>query len=161
MDCSAHIDAPAHSSLRISTENHNHPYALSITSSASSSTSSVFSLDAPSSQSSVSSTSTSWESEQDAAYLLNHAASREPVSYASVQEATVITSYQPKPRPVQNNQFNAVASESRQHPRRTQPQNQPNGCSTAAGAKPPPSLVRQSERKDNFVESLVGKLSLL
>lgn len=160
MDCRSDIDAPAHSSLRISTENHNHPYALSIASSASSSTSSVFSLDAPSSQSSVSSTSTSWESEQDNAYLLNHPASRQPVPHASVQEVT-ITSYQPKPRHIQSFQSNLVASECRQHPRRTQPQAQPNGCSATAGPRPPPSLVRQSERKDNFVESLVGKLSLL
>lgn len=162
MDCSSNIDAPAHSSLRISTENHNHPYALSIASSASSSTSSVFSLDAPSSQSSVSSTSTAWESEQDNAYLLNHVASRQPISYAIVQETTA-TSRQAKSRPVQHVQFNPVASERRQHPRRTQPQPQAqlDGCPTTADPRPPPSLVRQSERKDNFVEGLVGKLSLL
>lgn len=115
MDCRTDIDASAHSSLRISTENHNHPYALSIASSASSSTSSVFSFDAPSSQSSVSSTSTSWESEQDNAYLLNHAVSRQPVSHASLQEVTT-TSYQPKPRHIPNLPPSAVASESRQHP---------------------------------------------
>lgn len=154
MDCRTDIDASAHSSLRISTENHNHPYALSIASSASSSTSSVFSFDAPSSQSSVSSTSTSWESEQDNAYLLNHAVSRQPVSHASLQEVTT-TSYQPKPRHIPNLPPSAVASESRQHPRRTQPQAPPNGCSATAGPRPPPSLVRQSERKDTFVESLV------
>lgn len=160
MDCRSDIDAPAYSSLRISTENHNHPYALSIASSASSSTSSVFSLDAPSSQSSVSSTSSSWESEQDNTYFLNHSVSRQPVQYAPSEEVTV-PSYQAKPRPTQNVQVNAVASECRQHPRRTQPQAQVNGCQTTTGLRPPPSLVRQSERKDNFVESLVGKLSLL
>lgn len=160
MDCRSDIDALAHSSLRISTENHNHPYTLSIASSASSSTSSVFSLDAPSSQSSVSSSSTSWEIEQDNAYLLNHAASRQPVPSTTAQEVT-ISAFQPKARPVHSQQFNPVSSEYRQHPRRTQPQAQINGCSTAACPRPPPSLVRQSERKDHFVENLVGKLSLL
>lgn len=160
MDCRSDIDALAHSSLRISTENHNHPYALSIASSASSSTSSVFSLDAPSSQSSVSSSSTSWESEQDNAYLLNHAALRQPVPSTTAQEVT-ISAFQPKARPVHNQQFVPVSTEYRQHPRRTQPQAQINGCSTATRPRLPPSLVRQSERKDHFVEGLVGKLSLL
>lgn len=160
MDCRSDVDASAHSSLRISTENHHHPYTLSIASSASSSTSSVFSLDAPSSQSSVSSASTSWESEQDNAYLLNHTASRQPVPYATAQE-TSLPVYQANVRPVHNLHFNPVASECRQHPRRTQPQTQVNGCPITAGPRLPPTLVRQSERKDNFVESLVGKLSLL
>lgn len=159
MDCRPDIDASAHSSLRISTDYQNHPYTLSIASSASSSTSSVFSLDAPSSQSSVSSTSTSWESEQDNAYLLNYAVSRQPVQHASSQGPT-LPACSVKPRPAQNQQFNPVASECRQHPRRTQPQAQLSGCPTATGPRPPPSLVRQSERRDNFVEGLVGKQSL-
>ena len=41
----------------------------------------------------------------------------------------------------------SVPKEQRQHPRR---------CSLSRNQKPPP-LVRQSERKTNFVESLVGK----
>ncbi|KAL8974762.1 MAG: hypothetical protein Q9197_000998 [Variospora fuerteventurae] len=155
MDCRSDIDASAHSSLRISTDHHNHPYALSIESSASSSTSSVFSLDAPSSQSSVSSTSTSWESEQDNVYLQNHAASRQPIQYAHPQGSTLPAAYPAKLRPAHNLQFNPVASECRQHPRRTLPQSQLNGCPTAAGLRPPPALVRQSERRDNFVEGLV------
>lgn len=166
MDCRPDIDASAHSSLRISTENHNHPYTASIASSASSSTSSVFSLDAPSSQSSVSSTSTSWESEQDNAYLLNHsAASRPSIPYPAAQQVTaqevIISSYQPKARPAHHLQSYPVASERRQHPRRTQPQAPLNGCPTTSGPRAPPSLVRQSERKENFVETLVGKLNLL
>ncbi|KAL9018473.1 MAG: hypothetical protein Q9185_004250 [Variospora sp. 1 TL-2023] len=155
MDCRSDIDASAHSSLRISTDHHNHPYALSIESSASSSTSSVFSLDAPSSQSSVSSTSTSWESEQDNVYLQNHAASRQPIQYAHPQGSTLPAAFPAKLRPAHHLQFNPVASECRQHPRRTLPQSQLNGCPTAAGPRPPPALVRQSERRDNFVEGLV------
>ena len=48
--------------------------------------------------------------------------------------------------------------EQRQHPRRTQPSAE--GCSGSGAPypRPPPSLIRQSERKENFVDSLVGKL---
>jgi hypothetical protein len=51
----------------------------------------------------------------------------------------------------------AVAPELRVHPRRTRPSAAPNAHGSAAAARPPPSLVRQCDRKDNFVESLVGK----
>ena len=155
MDCGADINASAPSSLRISTENHNHPYALSIASSASSSTSSVFSIDAPSSQSSVS--SGSWEGEQDNSYFVHPSTIRQPVSVTAAADVT-IRSYATKPRPTQPLPQHPVASECRQHPRRTQPPVQQNGSAANSGPRPPPPLVRQSERKDNFVDSLVGKV---
>ncbi|KAL9045171.1 MAG: hypothetical protein Q9214_001751 [Letrouitia sp. 1 TL-2023] len=153
MELGSDNDALAPSSLRISTENHNHPYALSIASSASSSTSSVFSLDAPSSQSSVSSSSTNWENEQDNQYYL-HQPVRQPIAVQRAADVT-IASYASKPGSIRLPISQAVAPESRQHPRRTQRLANQNGGPTAAGPKAPPTLVRQCERKDNFVESLV------
>lgn len=156
MDCRSSIDAPAHSSLRISTEHHDYPYTLSVASATSSSTSSVFSLDAPSSQSSVSSTSTSWENENDNTFLIYQADSRLTTAAITAHNSTATL------REIKSTQSVVpVAPEARQHPRRTQPQVACNGASAAAGPRAPPSLVRQSERKDNFVEALVGELILL
>jgi hypothetical protein len=45
-----------------------------------------------------------------------------------------------------------VPSELRTHPRRTN-----SYSSSAPSARPPPCLLRQSERKVNFVDNLVGK----
>jgi hypothetical protein len=45
-----------------------------------------------------------------------------------------------------------VPSELRTHPRRTN-----SYASSAPSARPPPCLLRQSERKVNFVDNLVGK----
>ena len=50
--------------------------------------------------------------------------------------------------------FRPVPLSSRQNPRRTQRQ------SSGSQSRPPPQLVRQSERKDVFVDSLVGKLEM-
>ena len=53
--------------------------------------------------------------------------------------------------------------EARKHPRRTQrfdSHESEDGKVTTVCPRPPPPLVRQSERKDNFVDSLVGKLTL-
>ena len=128
-----------------------HPYASSVSSSvsssASSSSSSVFSLDAASTQSSVSSTSTNpvdviWENENDSfggRHSLSH--------YGSQGSLRGCIS---KPAPDA-----AVAPELRKHPRRTNSYvNQSNG---APGARPPPCLMRQSERKVNFVDNIVGE----
>ena len=52
----------------------------------------------------------------------------------------------------------ASLHEQRQHPRRTQPSAELCSGSGAPYPRPPPSLIRQSERKENFVDSLVGKL---
>lgn len=56
----------------------------------------------------------------------------------------------------------AVPIEQRQHPRRTQRLMNidcKNSDASASGSRAPPALVRQSERKEVFVESLVGKPS--
>ena len=137
----------------------NHPYTSSIASSAASSTSSVFSVDAGSSQSSAPSSSksslhTGWESEtSDSTSVTDYqttstsSTSQHVVHTASLVSHTRITD-------------EAVAINLRQHPRRTQPPLQVDAQSGCPIARPPPSLIRQCDRKDNFVESLVGKLTI-
>ncbi|OQE42154.1 hypothetical protein PENCOP_c004G05821 [Penicillium coprophilum] len=122
---------------------HAHPYASSISSSASSSSSSVFSLDCVS-QSSISSTSTNpvdviWENESN-----SHLAGRNPNgacprAFAKGPASKV---------------DGVVPSELRTHPRRTN-----SYSSSAPSARPPPCLLRQSERKVNFVDNLVDTAS--
>lgn len=113
-----------------------HPYtSSSVSSSASSSSSSVFSLDGLSAQGSVSSTSTNpvdvvWENDGESR-------PRERVGLKAP--------CRPADLP--------VAPELRKHPRRTGVQ----ASNGAATARPPPTLVRQSDRKVNFVDNLVGK----
>jgi hypothetical protein len=126
-------------SSQLTASHHAHPYASSISSSASSSSSSVFSLDCVSS-SSISSTSTNpvdviWENEgsgqgRNANGACPRATAKGPASKAD----------------------GVVPSELRTHPRRTN-----SYASSATSARPPPCLLRQSERKVNFVDNLVGK----
>ena len=57
-------------------------------------------------------------------------------------------------------QSDAVPIEQRQHPRRTHRLihvNSKSGNASAPASRAPPALVRQSERKEVFVDSLVGK----
>lgn len=156
------LDASASWPHHISTKNY--PYSPSLASTASSSSSSVFSLDAPSSQSSVSSSvgwsSSAWNSENE--YENQYFVSRQSTTSSSDEEEVITTSNLP-PRPRPKLCAEAVAPESRQHPRRTQRLNSyecQDGKSLLSCPRPPPSLVRQSERKENFVDSLVGKLTL-
>ena len=138
------------------------PYSPSTASTPSSSSDSVFSVDAPSSQSSEASSDTwsnladqPWSNEPENAFIhtdnltqqINEQVNR--ISYNSCSTYQTLTSIQ------------AVAQESRQHPRRTQRLNTPGSRDGKLGARPrpPPTLVRQSDRKDNFVDSLVGKLT--
>lgn len=153
-----------------------HPYTSSLSSSASSSSSSVFSVDAISSQSSASSGSSdsrpiSWDADD---------IWTRPQSNALTHQAENVIGVAPESDERQNgcgrfrylptqgvgsivpaSGFRAprcllpplktdipVAPEQRQHPRR---------CSSTANQRPPPALVRQSERKVNFVDSLVGE----
>ncbi|KAI4121926.1 MAG: hypothetical protein LQ347_006698 [Umbilicaria vellea] len=157
---SSDVGAPAPTPLRISTQNTRYPYGSSISSAASSSSSSVFSIDAPSSQSSVSSSTNSvhltWDSENLGSYfpadyfVPHHAAA------ATSKDSVGITS-----RPVAPRTESSTASvplEFRQHPRRTQPlaqQDARTGYTAAVGPRPPPPLVRQSDRKLTFVDGLV------
>ncbi|KAL4890702.1 hypothetical protein BDV59DRAFT_90002 [Aspergillus ambiguus] len=119
---------------------HAHPYPSSL-SSASSSSSSVFSLDAASTQASVSSTATNpvdviWEN--DAEYSSATRLARNP------------------PRAPTKIPDAPVPPELRKHPRRTNSHAVPlNGTA----ARPPPCLLRQSERKVNFVDNLVDTAS--
>lgn len=160
---SSDVGAQAPTPLRISTHHNRSCYGSSVSSAASSSSSSVFSIDAPSSQSSVSSSTNSayvtWDSENIGSYfpadydVPHHAAA------ATSEDADVFTSRPVAPR-IEPGPA-AVPLESRQHPRRTQPsaqQDSRTACTAAVGPRPPPSLVRQSDRKLNFVDGLVGKL---
>ncbi|CAG8389311.1 unnamed protein product [Penicillium salamii] len=120
----------------LTASHHAHPYASSISSSASSSSSSVFSLDCVSS--SISSTSTNpvdviWEEGQG--------------RNAGAVPRTLSKVVAPKADGV-------VPSELRTHPRRTN-----SYASSAPSARPPPCLLRQSERKVNFVDNLVDTAS--
>lgn len=129
-----------------------YPYAPSIASSASSSSSSVFSLDAVSSQSSISSTSTGsvdviWENGPSGSECQQAGRGAQNSSDLNSLIARQNTS-----RVVSKTADTAVPPELRQNPRRT---NQTGGPST--GSKPPPSLVRQSERKVSFVDNLVSE----
>lgn len=126
-------------SSQLTASHHAHPYSSSI-SSASSSSSSVFSLDCVS-QSSISSTSTNpvdviWENEGNSQLgrIPNGVC---PRAYAKVPASKV---------------DGVVPPELRMHPRRTN-----SYSSSAPSARPPPCLLRQSERKVNFVDNLVGK----
>lgn len=123
-----------------------HPYASSISSSASSSSSSVFSLDAVSTQSSISSTSTGasdviWENEGE--YQAGKRGLGAPGGVRGCFRGNAPTTADA-----------AVPPELRMHPRRTSSSLQSSGASCA---RPPPCLLRQSERKVDFVDNLVGE----
>ena len=159
------LDASASWPHCISTKHH--PYSPSLASTASSSSSSVFSLDASSSQSSVSSSagwsSSAWhsENENENQYLTSRHISQQSTTSASDEEV-IITSYLPCSQPQAHSPAEAVCPGSRQNPRRTQRLNSyelQDGKTVSSCPRPPPSLVRQSERKENFVDSLVGKLT--
>lgn len=128
-----HLSNPSQSKA-----SHAHPYASSISSSASSSSSSVFSLDGVS-QSSISSTSTNpvdviWENDGDSQLARRNTSGPLPRAFNKAAF--------PNDAP--------VLPELRMHPRRTN--NAANGP-----ARPPPCLLRQSERKVAFVDNLVGE----
>lgn len=158
-------DASASWPHNISTKHY--PCSPSLASTASSSSSSVFSLEASSSQSSDSS-STGWsssvwhsENENENPYSTSRHISRQNLTSSSDEEV-IITSYLPSSQAQPHSPAEAVAPESRQNPRRTQRLNSyesHDGKIVSSCPRPPPSLVRQSERKENFVDSLVGKLT--
>ena len=158
------IDQSAPWPQRSSTKNY--PYSPSCESTASSSTSSLFSIDAPSSQSSVSSTSGGWSSsgwihEHEAHYYSGHQSLQS--SETSPNDDAAIPTYSQSHTSRVQPPTEVVAPQSRQHPRRTQRLNScesQDGKNTHMCPRAPPPLVRQSERKDNFVDSLVGKLTL-
>ena len=160
------LDASASWPQHVSTKDY--PYNSSPTSPASSSASSVFSLDAPSSQSSVSSSagwsSSAWNSENETegqCFTSRHCSQQSTTSDSSNEEVNV-TSYLPCSRQRPHLSAESTALESQHHPRRTQRLNSygsQDGKCVPSFPRPPPSLVRQSDRKENFVDSLVGKLT--
>ncbi|RAK74796.1 putative G1/S-specific cyclin Pcl5 [Aspergillus fijiensis CBS 313.89] len=125
-----------------------HPYASTASSSASSSTSSVFSLDGVPTQSSVSSAATLpvdviWENEGE------YAAGGRGLPVVGARGCLRGNA----PRVAESA---VVPPELRKHPRRTNSATQANGASCT---RPPPCLLRQSERKVNFVDNLVDTAS--
>jgi hypothetical protein len=118
----------------INSYNHG-PYSSSIASSASSSSASVWSDAA--SQSSDDSSITG--SDIDSQYCSSQPILQQPVKDC----ASTVTTCWPKVIPA------SIASEQRQNPRRT--------CGFSGQSGCPPALVRQNDRKVNFVDSLVGK----
>lgn len=138
----------------------NLPYASALSSSASSSTSSVFS-DAASQASSTSSTSypATWESDEwssstgqiatATAVNFSNVAALQPISRVSTfpQYQASACRETAQERLPSLRQVELVAPvEQRQHPRR----------SSTTVQRAPPQLVRQSDRKVNFVDCLVG-----
>lgn len=133
-----------------------HPYTSSIASSASSSSSSIFSLDCVSSQSSISSSSTHtvdviWE---------NEASGETPVTGRGVAQSSESSSRYPRGgvrANVAKVADTAVPPELRKNPRRTNSLGVSSNGAPSSCVRAPPSLVRQCERKVNFVDNLVGK----
>ena len=139
----------------------NFPYASALSSSASSSTSSVFS-DAASQASSTSSTScpSNWESDEWSTST-GQIATATSVNFSSIAALQPISRVSTFPQyqasacreTVQERlpslrQVEAIAPvEQRQHPRRS---------SSTINQRAPPQLIRQSDRKVNFVDCLVG-----
>jgi len=121
----------------------NGPYSSSIASSASSSTASVWS-DAASSVSDDSSVAGSSDNETSETYCC---ASQPAPSFTTCEQGISAATYWP----TQKVQVD-VAPAQRTHPRRTSV-----GSTTRTGC--PPALVRQCDRKVNFVDSLVGKIT--
>ncbi|KAI9838967.1 MAG: hypothetical protein M1819_004175 [Sarea resinae] len=142
------------------TYQNNHPYSSSTPSSASSSSSSIFSVDGFSSQSSVTSSSSSVASSLNVVPEVEHTECFREQPTAPKDLGLEGISF-PTSRTALNALGNGdcrVASELRQHPRRTYPEVQndiPSGCPKAGCARVPPPLIRQSDRKVNFVDGLV------
>lgn len=134
-----------------------HPYGSSISSPASSSSSSLFSVDAPSSHSSDGSSSArspcaGWENENEN----ETECSLKDGSYRPSAEAWKFhdpsdTKYKKPGLEV----LREIAVPT-VHPRRTS-RKADEACARSL-LRPPPPLVRQCERKESFVDSLVGKL---
>lgn len=120
----------------------NGPYSSSIASSASSSSASVWSdaSSQSSDDSSVTGASDDLDAPESCCYTRPPAPVYAPANRTGEQGLTLTTQW---PR-------QKVPAEQRQHPRRT-------SAPTATRTGCPPALVRQCDRKVNFVDSLVGK----
>lgn len=134
-----------------------HPYSSSIASPASSSSSSLFSIDAPSSHSSAGSSSSRspcaiWENENEI-----ECSSKDDGSYKPSARTWKLSD--PSDTKAQSPELEILhaISATIAHPRRS---NRTGGGACARSLlRPPPPLVRQCERKESFVDSLVGKVA--
>lgn len=141
-----------HESLDFINSSQNGPYNSSLASSASSSSASVWSEASSQSSQSSDDTSISAYTSDSSEQCDPYQYSRQPVPIQSgllpnqgLPSASWSAQAQPQP------QLPEVPQELRQNPRRSN-----SGATTRNGCPPP--LVRQSDRKVNFVDSLVGKL---
>lgn len=120
------------------------PYGSSLASSASSSSASVWS-DASSQTSDDASVACSSDSDPSETYNYNIQSRAACTSSSNTCEQGIsVATYWPKHKVLPG-----CAPEQRQNPRRT------------SASRCPPSLVRQCDRKVNFVDSLVGKLKIM
>ena len=115
------------------------------------------SVSAPSSQSSVA--PSDWSSSDNELDNRSWPAGQPParVDFNSSELSSTLSYH------FQESRLKALSSEFPPNPRRTQRLNSyeyQDGQTVVACPRPPPSLVRQSERKENFVDTLVGKLTL-
>lgn len=133
-----------------------YPYNSSVASSASSSSSSIFSSDCVSSQSSTTSASLNineviWENDQsEDSQTITRGLNISNESTFHCRSATRGSVFKIADA--------AVPLEMRKNPRRTNSHVSSNGV-YASGARPPPALQRQCERKVNFVDKLVDSAS--
>jgi PHO85 cyclin-5 len=123
------------------------PYNPSLASSASSSSASVWSVASQSSDdSSVHSTGVTSDAEISDSYCYTSQPSYQPITGVCERSATSTACWS-------KNILSTIAPQQRQHSRRTNA-----GIGTRSGCPPP--LIRQCDRKVNFVDSLVGKLTI-
>jgi hypothetical protein len=150
MNCSDDDSSPPYI-----TSYRNGPYSSSVASSASSSTASIWS-DAASQSSDDSSVTGTSDSESAEAFCpyQSTASSFKSSSHLPCEQSNSVATYWPKhklPAEVAPEQHHQQQQQQRQHPRRT-------SIGAQARSGPPPSLVRQCDRKVSFVDSLVGKI---
>jgi hypothetical protein len=152
------LDIPSH--VLGTASSRSHPHVPSPSSSTSSTSSSVFSD--TESQASLSSSSTaysapsSWDSEEWSSRVQSAPQRIAAEHFASISRINTFPQYEPpacrevisdRVLPPLRTDF-ALPAVQRQHPRRS---------STTINQRPPPQLVRQVERKVNFVDCLVGQ----
>ena len=129
------------------------PSTTSNKSTSSPASSTAFSIDAPSSQSSVTSGSSGWSESGWLVESVNPAYLENAGQSSLCNEDRVCWSSQTS----SGNPFKTFTPDSRQNPRRTQRLCQHESSTGNNAPLPPPPLVRQCDRKVNFVDSLVGK----
>lgn len=130
-------------------DSYNGVYSSSIASSASSSSASVWSdaSSQSSDDSSVTSASSDSESSETYCYTTQLPPSFTNITSNTCEQGISVATYWPKTK------LPAEVVPEQRHPRRSSL-----GSTTRTGC--PPSLVRQSDRKVNFVDNLVGKIQL-